>query len=186
MCRFIKFHQIATKLYLINVDLEHALFALTLCVSIGHTKMSVVWKEQIWEAIFAGWRLYDFEGGFRNGLKQNSILLLFHEIFHWNFRLWLLGIVRKKSCENTGAWKLNVPSEIISTHFALSQKLGRLTHSFFYLTKASSVFAKESNIPARLTFEFSTHLFYKERSKEFFITCNVLPFSFTHLALWAR
>ena len=143
MCRtkwdfFVPIHPIllnCDETFLINVDLEHALFALTLCVSIGHTKMSVVWKEQIWEAIFAGWRLYDFEGGFRNGLKQNSILLLFHEIFHWNFKLWLLGIVRKKSCENTGAWKLSVPSEVISTHFALSQKLGRLTHSFSILLR---------------------------------------------------
>ena len=56
---------------------------------------------------------------------------------------------------------------MISTHFGLSQKLG-LTHSFFYLIKASSVFAKESNIPARLTFEFGTHLSYRERSKILF------------------
>ena len=105
----------------------------------------------------------------------------FFEIFHWNFKLWLLGIVRKKSCENTGAWKLNVPSEITSTHFALSQKLGRLTHSFFYLTKASSVFAKESNIPARLTFEFGTHLSYRERSKILFT--YILLLEYTHYVL---
>ena len=134
-----------------------------------HQNVRRLKREQIWEAIFAGWRLCNFEGGFGNGLKENSYVYgpAFSRDFSLEFPI-VTWVVRKKSCENTAAWKLNVPSEIISTHFALSQKLGRLTHSFFYLTKASSVFAKESNIPARLTFEFGTQMFYRERSKILF------------------
>ena len=132
--------------------------------------MSVVWKENRFGRPFLPAEGYAISRaalamGWRRILMCMD--LLFHEIFHWNFQLWN-ELYEKNSCENTAAWKLNVPSEIISTHFALSQKLGRLTHSFFYLTKASSVFAKESNIPARLTFEFSTQMFYRERSKFLF------------------
>ena len=48
--------QIASKLYLIYVKLEHVLCALTFCAFIGVTHKNVRrlnW-EQIWEAIFAG------------------------------------------------------------------------------------------------------------------------------------